>query len=709
MKLKLKKALAIAGVFITLSPVLMDTGVLPSAVNKAYVLAETYYSYAPTDEDCKPVVTSLSDKKKDTSTSSKTSSSGASKSTSNTDFTEGALKWYHDHEGKVSYSQEVRDGPSSYDCSSSLYYALREAGATDNGYAVSTETEHQWLKDNGYDLIAEGRDTDKTEFQEGDIFIWGEIGKSSGSGGHTGIFVDDETVIHCSKRNEGIAENQYLEYKASTPHKDDYVYIYRSKNAKPKTKTKKSKKDKKDKKDNKDSKDNKTESKSDKSSKSESSASPKETSCAPKCDDGKNTLDSTNTNSSNKTSSAGAGSLSETIDKFVKEHEEAYILSWKAGGFLPSASIVQTIAETSFSESVPSFGQAHNMGGVKFSGQEYPATKKLYGNDAVSGSGAGTSVGDNTGGSYAYFKSYDAGIVGKAEFMANQSLYDGAINNTDGKKTLDAIADGGWATDPSYKTKLNELYDTYGSQYKWLDEKAIAKYGDKPFSKEKAKGDDKGSSSSKDGDKDKSSDVSCETNYKSSGGDGWQKAGGNSGYTSDMYWKRGDLPKELKQYAIDPESVGMAWHDSKGWDGAGPYLSNGITNQCTTLAAALFGALWEKDGKALGSAHGARGHGVAMVGQVVETMGTKDSKEPTSGDMVSMTPNHVAIVSHVFENGDILLCEQNVLGYSGEGNGESYSWSYSYITKASQKVNNYHYTNPSEKGYKVTSKAKALG
>ena len=53
MKLKLKKALAIAGVFITLSPVLMDTGVLPSAVNKAYVLAETYYSYAPTDEDCK--------------------------------------------------------------------------------------------------------------------------------------------------------------------------------------------------------------------------------------------------------------------------------------------------------------------------------------------------------------------------------------------------------------------------------------------------------------------------------------------------------------------------------------------------------------------------------------------------------------------------------------------------------------------------------
>lgn len=51
-----------------------------------------------------------------------------------------------------------------------------------------------------------------------------------------------------------------------------------------------------------------------------------------------------------------------------------------------------------------------------------------------------------TGGSYAYFKSYDAGIVGKSEFMAHQNLYTKAINNTDGKATLDAIADG-WMGD----------------------------------------------------------------------------------------------------------------------------------------------------------------------------------------------------------------------------------------------------------------------
>ncbi|TKV31338.1 hypothetical protein FDX20_20655, partial [Citrobacter sp. TBCS-11] len=61
---------------------------------------------------------------------------------------------------------------------------------------------------------------------------------------------------------------------------------------------------------------------------------------------------------------------------------------------------------------------------------------------------AGTSVGDNTGGAYTYFKDYNAGIVGKSEFMAHQSLYTGAINNTDGISSLTAIFKGGWATDP---------------------------------------------------------------------------------------------------------------------------------------------------------------------------------------------------------------------------------------------------------------------
>ncbi|MCB6949790.1 amidase, partial [Roseburia faecis] len=54
-----------------------------------------------------------------------------------------------------------------------------------------------------------------------------------------------------------------------------------------------------------------------------------------------------------------------SIEQFVKSHKDAYLLSWKAGGFLPSASISQTMVENGFNFTNPSgtsFWQAHNMG-----------------------------------------------------------------------------------------------------------------------------------------------------------------------------------------------------------------------------------------------------------------------------------------------------------------------------------------------------------
>ncbi|MDU0882199.1 MAG: amidase, partial [Streptococcus salivarius] len=93
----------------------------------------------------------------------------------------------------------------------------------------------------------------------------------------------------------------------------------------------------------------------------------------------------------------------QTIDSFIKEHEEAYILSWKAGGYLPSFSIAQTFVEYGFNFTNPfgtSFWQAHNMGGVKTGGNitNFPITLATYGQDAVdlSGTRLGTNVGDNT-------------------------------------------------------------------------------------------------------------------------------------------------------------------------------------------------------------------------------------------------------------------------------------------------------------------------
>ena len=115
-----------------------------------------------------------------------------------------------------------RDGPYSYDCSSSVYYALREAGAISAGWAVNTEYEHDWLKKNGYELITENQPWDA---QRGDIFIWGRRGYSSGAGGHTGIFVDSDNIIHCNYRFDGITVNDHddIWLYAGRP----YYYVYR--------------------------------------------------------------------------------------------------------------------------------------------------------------------------------------------------------------------------------------------------------------------------------------------------------------------------------------------------------------------------------------------------------------------------------------------------------------------------------------------------
>ena len=109
----------------------------------------------------------------------------------------------------------------------------------------------------------------------------------------------------------------------------------------------------------------------------------------------------------------------------------------------------------------------------------------------------------------------------------------------------------------------------------------------------------------------------------------------------------------------------------------------------------------------MGDSHGMTGNGVEMAKQVASKFGKSTTSTPTSGDIVSLQPNHVAIVSHVFDNGDILIVEQNVPNYSG--NGDSFTWNYSYITKATQKAKNYEFWNPSSEGYKVTNKAKSVG
>ena len=137
---------------------------------------------------------------------------------------ETAIAWMSARAGKVTYSMDYRNGPNSYDCSSSIYYALMSAGAISAGWAVNTEYEHDWLVKNGYELIAENTAWDA---KRGDVFIWGRRGQSSGAGGHTGIFIDTRNIIHCNYANNGITINDYNQTAAASGWM--YWYAYRLK------------------------------------------------------------------------------------------------------------------------------------------------------------------------------------------------------------------------------------------------------------------------------------------------------------------------------------------------------------------------------------------------------------------------------------------------------------------------------------------------
>ncbi len=364
-----------------------------------------------------------------------------------------------------------------------------------------------------------------------------------------------------------------------------------------------------------------------------------------------------------------------SIDAFVKEHKDAYILSWKAGGFLPSASITQTMIENGFNFTNPngtSFWMAHNMGGVKTSSlSNFPVTIATYGANSVdlTGTKPGANVGDGTGGAYTWFSSYDAGIVGKAEFMANQTLYTAAINNIDGVSTLSAIADGGWATDGTYKTKLVEMYATLGQKYSWLDKEAIAAHGDKPYKGAIARSAGEAISTSQ---KDDCSDGSS---GGAADGTGTVPADATAwGYVPDA------LTDSLKQYIIDPKSLGMAYAQSTGWyvTGKGPEWDG----QCVNLTISMGNLLWGHSGSVQGNGKDQAASWASIFGNSVKTV-------PKKGAIFSMQNGgggygHTGIVCHVFENGSILIVEQNTSLSGWDSFGQAFTWNYRVVTPEEQ-------------------------
>ncbi|WP_434756294.1 peptidoglycan amidohydrolase family protein [Streptococcus dysgalactiae subsp. equisimilis] len=137
--------------------------------------------------------------------------------------TEKAIAWMGSKEGRVSYSMDYRNGPDSYDCSSAICSALIYAGASNPGWLLNTEYMHDWLVQNGYELIAENVGWDS---QRADIAIWGLRGQSAGAGGHVVMFIDADNIIHCNYANNNITIDNYNQIAVASGWMYSYAYRY---------------------------------------------------------------------------------------------------------------------------------------------------------------------------------------------------------------------------------------------------------------------------------------------------------------------------------------------------------------------------------------------------------------------------------------------------------------------------------------------------
>jgi len=104
------------------------------------------------------------------------------------------IQWMKDREGKVTYSQTNRLGPQSYDCSSAVYFSLAAGGFIPSGSMGWTLTLHDMT------LPPITKKISRSECKRGDIFL----SKYWANEGHTGIFIDNSTIIHCSYGRNGI-------------------------------------------------------------------------------------------------------------------------------------------------------------------------------------------------------------------------------------------------------------------------------------------------------------------------------------------------------------------------------------------------------------------------------------------------------------------------------------------------------------------------
>lgn len=138
---------------------------------------------------------------------------------------ETAIKWFSDRKGRVTYSMVNRNGPSSYDCSSAVYFALIAAGMLPANTRIgNTDSLYRDLELNGWVRVPEINGV--IDMKRGDVFLWGVRGSSGGAAGHTGIATDSNNIIHCAYGYNGIHVDNHDRLHAYNGSPANTVYRY---------------------------------------------------------------------------------------------------------------------------------------------------------------------------------------------------------------------------------------------------------------------------------------------------------------------------------------------------------------------------------------------------------------------------------------------------------------------------------------------------
>lgn len=204
------------------------------------------------------------------------------------------------------------------------------------------------------------------------------------------------------------------------------------------------------------------------------------------------------------------------------------------------------------------------------------------------------------------------------------------------------------------------------------------------------------------------------------GGDGGplgEDATGEHGLSLSGSWgtpfTRNEVPDELKKYALDPTSVGLENQDCSEWTQYTNTTEPMLNGQCVAITKAVFGKFWTKGGDPNGAeTKSFNCNGDQCADAAASANGGKWTKKPQTGAAVSVDTGpqygHTYVVTHVFENGDIMIIEQNT-PESGWTIGKQCDWNYRVVPKSGYESENARfYVPPEDKGFKPNKDFKTL-